>query len=935
MYGLPSSASNLAPRAPVGVVGSPRAREAHATAAAEAFAAHDRQRLQRLESQLSARAAEALRVLPLLLHVNQSGLPGYVDDPQCPCGIADYSPSPPELRAAERLFAGYAPRRVGVLRPFVDLVALMGSAGTVGFSEDSDLDVWVCYAGPAASGSSLEMYRRKVSAVERWVRAHGGLEAHLFLQPTEGVRADDFGETGGEGCGSALGALLKEEFYRTGVLLAGKAPFWRLVPPGSSPHEYRAHREALRSSRTFPAGRYVDLGPVTQLPLGEFFGAAVWQIVKGWKAPFKSALKMGLLEQAVRSGEAGTPLCERVKEAVLAGGPADPYQALFEQVLGYYRANGEPAIEDLLARCFYLKAGLRLSPDEGEEPAGDRGSAAALRRCVRDLGWGPRKIRHLDDFASWRFEWVRGLARELDRFFLRAYQRIREVLEGAGEAQRITPRDLTILGAKLRAAYRKAPDKVETLQFVTRGVQETSLSLYQEVEPDGEAPWSLYRGWVSPLNVDAREANRLRTSDDPVELLAWAAQNRILGATTRVSSHAVGSGFAAAELEAAGHALVRFAAGNEGDASQGELLSPSRPLRMLLLSGFSGSEGEMSLLQGTTWGETYYRRWQGPEALRCFLEQAFVPFLLEAPARARVEVFAPNRKGGTPGGGQRQLQRELPEIASYLGRADHPEGVRRRHVGLLVGQGGYVLDRWGPRDIRCRAFPDPATLLRHLVAIGPHERVETRVEGASDELAALKAVFEHSSQGLVDVFVAEEREQEVLYVVDEVGNLFHTARVSEGAPYALAKLLLFLEGVIPCLAAEPGSPLAGRGMDAVRIHTLLPGAPWRVLTATHEYLRRVRALGLRPVGLEIERVGEGGEYRIAWGERQIDSESFENPLAEVRDRIRESRRSGLDYDVFVTRLFLDEAFRVQSCGRFATVGHYLFYKRAVEQRLAV
>jgi len=205
----------------------------------------------------------------------------------------------------------------------------------------------------------------------------------------------------------------------------------------------------------------------------------------------------------------------------------------------------------------------------------------------------------------------------------------------------------------------------------------------------------------------------------------------------------------------------------------------------------------------------------------------------------------------------------------------------------------------------------------------------------SDELAALKAVFEHSSQGLVDVFVAEEREQEVLYVVDEVGNLFHTARASEGAPYALAKLLLFLEGVIPHLAAEPGSPLAGRGMDAVRIHTLLPGAPWRVLTATHEYLRRVRALGLRPVGLEIERVGEGGEYRIAWGERQIDSESFENPLAEVRDRIRESRRSGLDYDVFVTRLFLDEAFRVQSCGRFATVGHYLFYKRAVEQRLAV
>ena len=57
-------------------------------------------------------------------------------------------------------------------------------------------------------------------------------------------------------------------------------------------------------------------------------------------------------------------------------------------------------------------------------------------------------------------------------------------------------------------------------------------------------------------------------------------------------------------------------------------------------------------------------------------------------------------------------------------------------------------------------------------------------------------------------------------------------------------------------------------------------------------------------------------------------------LEEVRRRIRETRSSGLDYGVFVTRLFLDERFVSEHCGPFVTTGHYLFYKKAIEQRLS-
>ncbi|MBE0617689.1 MAG: class I adenylate cyclase, partial [Proteobacteria bacterium] len=489
-----------------------------AAAAGEAFAAQDRHRRHRLEAQVGEKAREALRLLPLLLHVNQPGLPGYVDDASCPAGIADFSPTGADLNLARRLFPEASPRRSGILRPVVDLLAVMGSAGTIGFSGESDLDVWVCHDIPTST-NTLGLYRRKVLAVETWLNEHSGLEIHLFLQASERVRANDFGETDVEGCGSAMGALLKEEFYRTGILLAGKAPFWRLVPPGVGPEEYRRHWDLLRAAGPFVVDGYLDLGWVARVPPGELFGAAVWQIVKGWKSPFKSALKMGLLEHAVRSDREDPPLCELLKSRILTGERVDPYRLLFDQVLAHYRERGESASEDLLARCFYLKTGMRLAPTAPVPPPGREGDLAVLAEYVASWGWGPRRLQHLNDFHEWKFEWVQALAREVDRYFLRTYQRIRSALDESGEAQRITPRDLTILGRKLQTVYRRVPHKVETLHLVTRGVEEVSVSLYQEMLPDGEAPWRLFRGRVTPLNVDGREGDLLRASGDLLELL--------------------------------------------------------------------------------------------------------------------------------------------------------------------------------------------------------------------------------------------------------------------------------------------------------------------------------------------------------------------------------------------------------------------------------
>jgi len=102
--------------------------------------------------------------------------------------------------------------------------------------------------------------------------------------------------TAGESAGSALKLLLKDELFRTHILVAGKMPLWWLLPPGLSPAEYE--REAHRLLATVPglADNCIDIGTIGDIPQDEIFGACLWQFNKALASPFKSVIKLAYLE---------------------------------------------------------------------------------------------------------------------------------------------------------------------------------------------------------------------------------------------------------------------------------------------------------------------------------------------------------------------------------------------------------------------------------------------------------------------------------------------------------------------------------------------------------------------------------------------------------------------------------------------------------------
>ena len=132
--------------------------------------------------------------------------------------------------AAERLFPKTILRGGENHSPFIHTVLLMGSTGSMAQSQKSDLDFTLLVDKHSVSPERLELFDRKLQAIEEWTWKTFNLEIHFFNNDILDVKNNIFGESDSESTGSALAKLLKEEMYRTAVITGGKFPFWWIVP---------------------------------------------------------------------------------------------------------------------------------------------------------------------------------------------------------------------------------------------------------------------------------------------------------------------------------------------------------------------------------------------------------------------------------------------------------------------------------------------------------------------------------------------------------------------------------------------------------------------------------------------------------------------------------------------------------------------------------
>lgn len=514
------------------------------------FLALNQVRHQRTYEALPERQQQFLHLLPLLFHVNHPMLPGYVSH-STPAGIYQYTPDSDVLRQAKILARSFQYQRdLSEKKTHIDALFIMGSVGTIAQNDSSDLDIWICHSLAEDSAFFPEL-ERKCQLITHWAAQQIRLEVHFFLMRSDEFAAQRSQSLNSEASGSAQHFLLLDEFYRTALWIAGKIPLWWFVP-ASQEQDYNNYREKLLQKRFIRHEDVIDFGGLPYIPANEFIGAGIWQLYKAIESPYKSVLKLLLLEfyasnektvapenseteTAMASAIEGEPLALSFKRAIYAKEPdadaLDPYVMVYHRIEQYLQQHNQLQRLDLVRRCFYFKVNKPLS--RAGRQSHKSWQRKLLEELVKDWHWSAHQLHMLDNRAYWKAPHVITERALLVNELNHSYRLLSELNKHQQNEIAIRGDELIILGRKLHAAFERKAGKIEWVNpGISRDLSEDHLCFIREHNDSGES-WQVVRGSQHDLTLRNINVEPIKRSRSLLELLLWCHANEVLASHTK------------------------------------------------------------------------------------------------------------------------------------------------------------------------------------------------------------------------------------------------------------------------------------------------------------------------------------------------------------------------------------------------------------------
>ena len=498
-------------------------------------------------------ATVLFKIIPFLLHCNYPDLPGFVDHPKCRYGIHRFSP---DKAVDPDLFNRYFPESTArnhktsspySKNPCIHSLKTIGSIGTIAQSSKSDCDYWVSVRRKETGDGGLQLLQEKCRRIEQWAMEYG-VEAYFFLMDIDQTRKNDFeSAVEEESAGSALKLLLKDELFRSHILVAGKMLLWWLIPSGLTEDQYQQYVEELSDKRHLNLDHFVDLGYIADIPKSEIFGACLWQMNKALDSPFKSLIKFAYLELLMQHDRERIPLFSNKiqalvtfpeilneEERALPPTAVDPYLLLAREIVDFYRkdtsGSGSRDEENLIRECLFLKA------MEGMKTIKDDQHLKITLQLMKRWNLLPANYKSLATLHTWQFKKQQETGKRVHAFLLATYTRLRDQQSAFQDDMdnAITQRDLSILGKKLFSFYENKTGKVPYLHSLSRydiGQQEIT---YYFQKQQGSDIFSAYQGRPTWEEIRQEKAVLIHQHKDLMQLLVWLVINGIVQKKTQL-----------------------------------------------------------------------------------------------------------------------------------------------------------------------------------------------------------------------------------------------------------------------------------------------------------------------------------------------------------------------------------------------------------------
>ena len=802
-------------------------------------------RMARAMEGLSPRQQTVLTLLPLFFHVNHPLLPGYVSG-STPAGLSNFEPDANALAEAQRLTRSfsYKPRHgSNPPRPIHGLF-LMGSLGTLAQADQSDMDVWVCHS-PDLNENELAELRKKCQLLEAWAASQGA-EAHFFLiDPARFVLGERDTQLSSEDCGTTQHYLLLDEFYRTAIWLAGRTPIWWLVPVYEEA-AYDRYTHTLLSKRFIRADESLDLGHLAYIPPGEFIGAGLWQLFKGIESPYKSVLKLLLIEVYASEHPKVHCLSLRFKQAVFANqldlDELDPYIVVYRRIEEYLTARGEPERLELVRRALYLKVNRKLTGSSRTQSW----QRSLLERLAHEWHWDQRQLALLDSRSQWKVRQVSTERRALVNELNYSYRFLTQFARNEQTASLINKRDLNVLGRRLYAAFERKAGKVE---FINPGIApdlaEDTLTLVQapnKKEP-GQTQWGLYNGSLAAHEWE--HFAPIKRSRQLLELLTWCHRNGVIDSSTRLALHPGTSDLSEFELFNLLGSLQQSIALPLATVAEEPLLRASVPSEVLILVNVGVDplkhHRDLNILMTTertdslsyagvrenlvltldqvtlnSWNEVLVNRYDGPHALLDCLRD-YLNNLPNGPQQPRLRgrCFCHNRA--------QFIARRVEEV---LDTAQNLLLSQLNHRYLLQVQQHYHVLELVPGQVNHVALATLPALFDYLgEELASYSPLHLDPMALEDHDLAL--ILPMGQPECIQVFYRITEQQAELYVLDEFNALWQQRLPYHDEQSLLVPLQRFLQSIqyrrdalLPMNAAQ------SLNLDTL-YYQLLPSGPGR------------------------------------------------------------------------------------------------------------
>ncbi|WP_455209758.1 class I adenylate cyclase [Kaarinaea lacus] len=918
----------------------------------------NRERLRRTQNALRWKQRDFLDLLPIFFHINHAMLPGFVSK-NTPAGIPLYTPSKKGVDAINQISRSFSYKRRALRTYEIQSIFIMGSVGTIAYSEKSDFDIWVCH-NPDLKDEALGELKLKCKKIEEWADDMG-LEVHFFLMNAEKFKKGEVHELSSESSGTTQHHLLLEEFYRTGLLLAGRYPVWWLVPPEQE-HNYDEYVRDLLHKRFIPPNEVIDFGGLASIPAEEFFGAALWQVYKGIDSPYKSVLKI-LLMETYASAYPGIDLLSihfkrMVYEGVIDLNRLDPYAILMNRLEQYLLEQSSQNRLELVRRCFYFKVNVPLSKADKQK---DNWRRDMLWAMVVKWGWDDEQLAMLDERDQWKIRKVlherKILVDELTHSYLFLSNFARE---NTSSISRISQRDLNVLGRKLYAAFERKAGKIELVnRGVSTDVVEQKLTFSQAVAKDGGESWSLIIELeiVKDGHKDHQQAS-LKRSQSIAELIAWCHFNRLINPRTVLSIDSKTGILSVKEVKAMLSSLENLYPGGrvpgrqiEDFAQPPKIVSgcvftnvgldplPTHSRRgtdivsdktdVLNFSGFSFNLAlSFDLLLVTSWQEVFIYRYSQVQGLLDCLCQ-YLRWHVNSPTAHSYTLPSYSFSSTHATAIAKRIEQLFNDVAQGFYRRGQLTKIR---YILEVQDSYYVL--FVEHDNFTYKRVDSQAELYNFLSQPQTEFIPIKTDRFALGRSILPQVLQKNKADKIQLFYETTGGNANIFVLDEYGSVFHQILPFHDDHALLNQFILFFSNV-----ANRQNVLSNDDVAASRFHdidycrvTSLPNGKCRY---ERKYIDQAK---LRKSYFHVQVITNMVDQKLVFTVYCEDQEfsSFDygkSLFREVAKYVYKRRASGEKYPIYITDLDLAPSLLGDRAASNVQIIEYLNYKKRIEEAL--